>query len=113
MTCRYCQLDEWRSRGCMISSIEIEGISRPRIPYTPPYYGERFERCHDCGATDKHYHHPQCDMEPCPNCMGQLIACGCEITGVLQGIQLSQELLTKVYERAKEEQQKREHKNES
>lgn len=34
-------------------------------------------RCHDCNITAGHYHHPGCDMERCPRCGGQLIACGC------------------------------------
>lgn len=35
-------------------------------------------RCHDCGATAGEYHEPGCDMEDCPRCGGQSIACGCD-----------------------------------
>jgi hypothetical protein len=34
-------------------------------------------RCGDCGSTPGHLHHPECDMERCPRCGGQLISCGC------------------------------------
>jgi hypothetical protein len=34
-------------------------------------------RCGDCGATPGYLHHPNCDMERCPRCGGQLISCGC------------------------------------
>jgi len=34
-------------------------------------------RCHDCGVAVGSAHHPGCDMEICPICLGQLITCGC------------------------------------
>jgi len=46
------------------------------IPYTPDYGGPE-QRCHDCGIKAGGYHHPGCDMEICPRCLGQLISCGC------------------------------------
>lgn len=33
--------------------------------------------CHDCGIVDGQLHVPNCDMETCPRCFGQLISCGC------------------------------------
>jgi hypothetical protein len=33
--------------------------------------------CHDCGTPAGGFHHPGCDMERCPFCLGQLISCGC------------------------------------
>lgn len=33
--------------------------------------------CHDCNIAVGGHHHPGCDMERCPKCMGQLISCGC------------------------------------
>jgi len=35
------------------------------------------QRCHDCGVKLDKFHHLGCDMERCPKCGGQLIACGC------------------------------------
>jgi hypothetical protein len=33
--------------------------------------------CPDCGAGAGEVHEPGCDIEQCPRCGGQLIACGC------------------------------------
>ena len=37
-------------------------------------------RCGDCGAKYGFYHHPYCDIEPCPVCGGQLLSCFCDIS---------------------------------
>ena len=86
--CKFCQQGTLRSNGCLITSIEIDGESVPRMPYTQPYSGEEFEHCHDCNAKNGRYHHPTCDMEICPRCEDQLICCKCDITGALKGIHL-------------------------
>ena len=33
--------------------------------------------CHDCGAKPGEFHKPNCDVERCPFCGGQLISCNC------------------------------------
>lgn len=33
--------------------------------------------CHDCAALPGQFHVPGCDMEECPSCKGQALACGC------------------------------------
>ncbi len=35
--------------------------------------------CHDCGCKEGELHNyfPNCDMEICPECKGQLFICGC------------------------------------
>ena len=33
--------------------------------------------CHDCGCKEGEIHELGCDMERCPECGNQLIACGC------------------------------------
>lgn len=38
------------------------------------------EQCHDCNVYAGGYHHPGCDVEQCPICFGQVIACDCETT---------------------------------
>ena len=34
--------------------------------------------CHDCGAFPGEAHEPGCDVERCPICGGQMIACACD-----------------------------------
>lgn len=51
---------------------------RDRLPYLPEGWTEELDqRCHDCGVRVGGYHHPGCDMEICPFCGGQLLACPC------------------------------------
>jgi len=43
-----------------------EAVSYPLIP-----------SCHDCTTPVGGLHHPGCDAERCPRCLGQAISCGC------------------------------------
>jgi Zn-finger nucleic acid-binding protein len=59
--------------------LEINGKYYARIPYGNEY-GSHIpfhKRCHDCHVKVGGIHHFGCDMERCPVCRGQLIACGC------------------------------------
>ena len=106
--CKFCGLvDNWsRPNGCSLKSFPIETVNRPRIPYTPPYYGEDYEHCHDCGATEGRYHHPGCDMETCINCGGQLISCPCELTNkIFKDVKIPEDVLRQVFERARTEEE--------
>ncbi len=52
---------------------EIEGKRYSRIPYDY----QMVNPCHDCGVVIGQLHVPGCDMEQCPQCHGQAIACHC------------------------------------
>jgi len=34
-------------------------------------------KCHDCNVEEGELHKPNCDVERCPKCGGQLISCDC------------------------------------
>lgn len=58
-------------------TVELHGkeYARLRRGVDWPSLGEY--PCHDCGIVDGQLHVPNCDMETCPRCFGQLISCGC------------------------------------
>jgi len=71
--CEACGLVMAIAPGCTVDSILIDGELVRRIRY-----GGRMARCGDCGARRGHFHHPGCDMEPCPRRRRrQLITCDC------------------------------------
>lgn len=39
---------------------------------------DKMDNCGDCGVLRKQLHVPDCDIEQCPKCLGQLITCGCD-----------------------------------
>lgn len=41
------------------------------------YFGEPNATCGDCGEPYGNQHLPQCDIERCPECGGQLLSCDC------------------------------------
>ena len=48
-----------------------------RLPSSTDHFDEPSGRCHDCNIAHGGYHHPDCDVERCPRCGGQLLSCGC------------------------------------
>ena len=80
--CLACKREMYTSEGCAIEKLHIDGEVYQRIKYgEEPYWTGQLEpeqRCHDCGALLKNYHHWECDMECCPACGEQLIGCDCE-----------------------------------
>jgi hypothetical protein len=55
----------------------VEDGRYARIPYRPGWPG----KCHDCAAPAGGLHHPGCDAERRPRCLGQAIGCGCRWEG--------------------------------
>ena len=74
--CEWCNLDMLEVKHCP----KNEHVIYPdgRVMLTRVYVGSNiFSRCHDCNVESVYKHHPGCDMEECPRCLGQLISCGC------------------------------------
>jgi hypothetical protein len=83
----------------------VESVSYYRVPYGPPpglhdpgflavtgqavAIREQWARwpdgwganCRDCATPQGGLHHPGCDAERCPRCLGQAISCGCRWQG--------------------------------
>ena len=82
--CKHCHQIMDPGNGCTISRFRIEDKFYDRIKagdkldMLPEM--EEGRACHDCNVKRNQYHHFGCDMESCPRCHGQLIACGCDIT---------------------------------
>jgi hypothetical protein len=76
------------------TAYSIGGKLRPRIRYDEKqdWWEDGQQPCHDCAVLKTQFHVPNCAVEQCPNCGGQVIGCGCsyddaECIGSIQGFQ--------------------------
>jgi hypothetical protein len=68
--------------SCISEPITIDGVERARLHFGAEkgFAEGAFEHpCHDCGIVVGQFHHDGCDLEQCPNCGGQLLACDCDL----------------------------------
>ncbi|MCP3684681.1 MAG: hypothetical protein GY861_18595 [bacterium] len=73
--CNLCEKKMKGSDSCIKADIEFpDGTS---LPQSTDHFDEPDGYCGDCGVKHGGFHHPQCDVERCPRCKGQLISCGC------------------------------------
>lgn len=54
-----------------LTHYRISGRRYRRVPFSDP----DLDRCTDCGVFHGQLHQPGCDLEPCPKCGRQAIAC--------------------------------------
>lgn len=76
-TCDHCERPVRES--CTVTHVRLHGhadpVARERCACDAGPYPT--SSCGDCGVARGDVHHPGCDMERCPGCGGQLLACGC------------------------------------
>jgi len=64
--------------SCVVDAVRRDGRLIPMIPYgAEPGGPVRADRCGDCGVFRGGWHHPGCDLQRCPACLGQLLSCDC------------------------------------
>jgi hypothetical protein len=78
--CIYCGNDMIHGTGCSEEAIPLRSGAFPPIHWGDEKgyaFDQMVERCGDCGVPKGAVHHHGCDLEQCPSCRGQLLACGC------------------------------------
>ncbi len=82
-SCTHCGREMRTAASCDNTPWILQGRAYAPIPYGEEHRsrgGYQWYRCSDCGVARGGFHHPACDIEECPRCHQQLIACGCADT---------------------------------
>jgi hypothetical protein len=79
--CEWCKSEMNGSVTCVPEPIETDSGIFERVRYGKERSRYRIvpkgRPCGDCGVAPGGFHHPGCDLEECPRCVGQLFSCGC------------------------------------
>jgi hypothetical protein len=72
--CDYCDQEMLRHVPCTLKKYDDFPDRKPRKRIA---HEKDWGDCHDCGTPPGGLHHPGCDVERCPRCHVQAIACAC------------------------------------
>lgn len=76
--CSWCGSEMATGESCCVRALHKDGRPFPLAPFGHERGRRRVgERCGDCGVARGGWHHPGCDLQPCPACGRQLLSCGC------------------------------------
>jgi hypothetical protein len=79
--CPYCERDMSRSNACTVHELVIGAETYSRLRFGEErrggglWYDSLGDNCHDCNVAVGQLHHLDCDVEECPHCRDQLLAC--------------------------------------
>jgi len=74
--CNWCDKEMLDVKTISCTETEVVFPNGEKLPVVH-YENDDGLNCHDCNVAPGGAHHPGCDMERCPKCLGQLISCGC------------------------------------
>ncbi len=83
--CWFCHREMTTADSCSDQHLTADGMRYEMVRFgeeedwTAP---EESARCGDCGVVPGGIHHPNCDIQQCPLCHGQLGLCGHEFDEV-------------------------------
>lgn len=76
--CSWCHGEMTTAISCVVDALHRKGRRFDMLAFgDEPGRRTRGDRCGDCGAFRGGWHHPGCDLQPCPACGRQLLSCGC------------------------------------
>ena len=71
--CDWCHREMTTASSCSVGALHRNG----RRYVLRPHGGQSSGTCGDCGVARGGWHHPGCDVQPCPVCGHQLMSCAC------------------------------------
>jgi hypothetical protein len=75
--------DDWPERlrqSQLVTTVRPNGVEMPRVRFgeEDDDWGADRGPCGDCAAIKGEFHGPECDVERCPACGGQIFGCDCD-----------------------------------
>jgi hypothetical protein len=76
--CSWCNGEMATAISCVVDAFHRNGRRFDMLRFgDEPGRRTSRDRCGDCGVVRGGWHHPGCDLQPCPACSRQLLSCGC------------------------------------